>query len=402
MPTTKTSNVLPTFVPDTPPPGTIAPTLWADTTTKVPSFAGTTPPTSMIPVIWIPVGSPLSAGAVEGNGFGRGISFDETGQRLVVTSRLSARIYELVNGRYSLKWEIEGCCGSNIFFGSTALLSRNGKALCLSDSRNGGDTYFVAVYNLDIDTSSWILREPTLENLKGGHFVHRNGNLVVAPVGDENDDLFQVFEYQRLSNKWTQIGQNLTGNDVVGMSEDGRIVAMRSGDAIAAFEFDDTKEEKWLPKLAIIRLRASFKADLSADGNIIVVVWTVEESMTHIQRYSTQRGEDGSLPAPWVKSGAELIIGIGPVRGITLSGDGNVLAVRITRSRMIRVFEFSEITSQWSRLGEPVEVEQSSFGAGSYTNALTYNGGLLGVGSLRNDDFATNAGLARVFERKER
>jgi hypothetical protein len=93
---------------------------------------------------------------------------------------------------------------------------------------------------------------------------------------------------------------------------------------------------------------------------------------------------------------------------VSLSGDGNIVAVgapgRSLQTGTVRVYEYNQILDVWSQLGQNIAGDcngdtcDATGQQSGYSVDLTSDGNTVAIGSIGNDDEATNGGKVRVYE----
>ena len=236
--------------------------------------------------------------------------------------------------------------------------------------------------------------------------------LTVAIGAQFNDDNGTNSGHVRIfrndgSNNWFQLGANIPGeaaNDYSGMSvslsADGNTVA------IGAFANDGTAENSghvriysydgsnWIQKGSDINGKAIYHwfghtVSLSNDGEVVAVGAPTAGTV----------GVYGFDGTNWSQLGSDLS---GDGRGVSLSGDGNRVAVGTLQddvngndSGKASVYEYNG--SNWIQLGGDLngEAAEDRFG---WPVSLNSDGNILAVGAPLNDGNGTDSGHVRVFQ----
>ncbi|NWL04251.1 hypothetical protein DM790_25820 [Flavobacterium collinsii] len=189
--------------------------------------------------------------------------------------------------------------------------------------------------------------------------LSKDGNILAigAPHNDDTGtDTGQVRVFNNINGVWTQIGTDING--------------LNSNEFIGA------------------------NVVLSNDGQILAI----SGRFSNIVRVF--RNIDGS----WYQMGSEVIYQpeveyIGG-RNISLSGDGNVLAIGCTEKfgsvsqGKIGVYRFSG--TEWVKIGNDILGGADKDGNG-WSISLSSDGSLIGSGSPFNSKFGTNSGQVRIF-----
>jgi len=252
--------------------------------------------------------------------------------------------------------------------------------------------------------------------LEGRHTVHRFGTDVQASAdgtiiavgsagarftqsnqgkGTAGADVgsVQVFQYNETTDRWNQLGQELTGDNesdffgfAIALSADGLVVAgggygynangERSG-IVRVFEFDQVSSlwkqrgKDFYGEAALDEVGRS--VSLSSDGRTIAygayrhsTIDAEEVGRVYVYKWPDDDDGNGSSGGEWLQvgpsiDGFETLDRLG--RAVTLSGDGSVLAAGAywnndggARAGHVRVFYLDNATTDvsWEQVGPPI------------------------------------------------
>ena len=185
----------------------------------------------------------------------------------------------------------------------------------------------------------------------------------------------RVYQYDTLTSTWTQLGQDLDGE------EDG----------------DGNGDE------------SGFAVSLSADGNRVAVGARFNGSVSgssfrsghaRVYQYDT-------LTSTWTQLGQDLdgeAAGDEAGRSVSLSADGQRVAVGAPsndangdKAGQVRVYEYDGDTSTWVQLGQDILGEAAGDELG-YAVSLSADGNRVAIGARRNDANGADSGRVRVHE----
>lgn len=199
-----------------------------------------------------------------------------------------------------------------------------------------------------------------------GHSVaiSANGNIVAIGAIENNDGGSRsghVRVYENLNSTWTQIGEDIAGENV-----------------------DD---------------RSGWSLALSADGSIVAIGSDLNNSWKgQVEVYENVGGA-------WTQIGED-IEGENfqdiSATSISLSDDGSIIAIGAPRSDGIannsghvRVFE--NLGGSWIQIGQDIDGEQEQGRLGNSV-ALNGEGNIVAIGASQNDENGTNTGEVKVYE----
>ena len=244
-----------------------------------------------------------------------------------------------------------------------------------------------------------------------------------APYNDGNGGASgHVHIYQNISGAWTQIGQDIYGENPydrsgfsVSLSSDGSIVA------IGAPENDDNYNQSghvriyqnisgvWTQIGQDINGQVSYDSfgtsvSLSSDGNIVAI--GAPSDLVNISRtgcvriyeniggFWSQIGQDIDGESPYDRFGSS----------VSLSGDGSTVAIGAPQNSgfsinnslgYVRIYE--NIGSFWTQISQDVDGENYNDRSGSSVS-LSGDGSTVAIGAPLNDDNFPEAGHVRIYD----
>ena len=249
-----------------------------------------------------------------------------------------------------------------------------------------------------------------------------DGNKVVIGAPNTSVNSGQIKVYENVSNIWTQIGQDINGDTMisehcgssVSLSSDGSIVA------VGAVGNDDNGTNTGQVRVYenVSNIWTQIGQDINGDefntigsngsialsdvGNVLAIgIPSNDDNGTNsgqvrvyenISDVWTQIGQDINGEAAGDNSGGNL----------SLSNDGNILAIGAiynddngVSSGQVRVYE--NISGVWTKIGQDIDGEAAGDNSGS-SLSLSNDGNILAIGALYNDDNGVSSGHVRVYE----
>ena len=260
-------------------------------------------------------------------------------------------------------------------FGSSVSISKDGNTIAVGATFNNGNNemYFVGhvrIYRLEDDGTSW---EQIGEDIDGeaaydelGHSVSLSANGSTIVIGassfmpDSTGFYVEVYHTDNDGGNWVQIGQTLSGNGTedyfghsVDISADGMTIVCGSPAGLGS---DDPP--------GYVRV-------FSLEGDVIL-------------------GTD-----TWKQIGQDII---GEANGdefglsVSISDDGQILAVGAYFSKRVRVYRMNDSESGWVQLDDDISAEYET------SVSLSGDGNKVSIGSqLYDNDNGTDSGRARVY-----
>lgn len=303
-------------------------------------------------------------------------------------------------------------------------LNSDGSIVAVGSPFGNSEPGFVRVYQNIGNNWTQIGADITGEDFNGlfGNSVSisNNGNiLAVGAPGNNNNGLVRI--YENTGNNWTQIGQDIVGDNFsdkfgfsVSMSDDGNIVAIgapendnsefNSGQVRLYENIDNTWTQMGQDIYGeAISNRSGFSVSLNAGGNIVAIGaiynsqgTTFESGHVRIYQYIgntwTQIGQDIDGESPYDYSGS----------AIDLNAAGNIIAISApnndvngTNSGHVRVYR--NIAGTWIQLGVDID-GYTTFDLIGLSISLSDNGSKVIIGEPYNDGNGQQSGRVRIFE----
>jgi hypothetical protein len=263
-------------------------------------------------------------------------------------------------------------------FGKSVSISSNGNIIAVGapydDNINGINCGLVKIYNNEsgdwIQIGNDILGEEQYDISGASISLNSDGNIIAigAPFNHGNNgndfDSGHVRIFKNINNIWTQIGNDIEGEyalnlggSAVSLSSDGNIVAIGS------------------PR----------NHDNGFQSGHVRIFKNVQGLWTQIGQDITGEAEDDQCGS-----------------ALSISSNGNILAIGAYRngnsSGHVRIYE--NILDVWTQIGDDIdgEFEHDWFGQ---SVSLNYNGNIVAIGAIFNDDNGNSSGHVRVFYNSE-
>lgn len=260
------------------------------------------------------------------------------------------------------------------------------------------------------------------DELGGSTSISSNGNILAVGArynSGNGTHSGQVKVYENIGGEWTQLGQNIEGNEFdrlgwsVSLSSDGNILAVglesnnnSNGNASGAVKVFENIENVWTQIGEDIigensNDRFGSSVELSSNGNILAIGARLNSGngmwSGHVRVYNNindtwmQIGQDIDGEAEEDASGTS----------ISLSSDGNIIAIASTENHAgsnypvghVRVYK--NISGIWTQLGEDIDGEDP-FDRFGNTVSLSSDGNILAIGNPSYGTFAF--GRTKVLE----
>ena len=247
-----------------------------------------------------------------------------------------------------------------------------------------------------------------------------DGGIVAIGSDLNNSWRGQVEVYENIGGTWTQIGEDIEGENFgdisatsISLSNDGSIIAIgaprsdgtaNNSGHVRVFE---NSGGSWIQIGQDIdgvqeQGRLGNSVALNGEGNIVAIGASQnDENGTNtgeVKVYEniggnwTQLGGDINGVVEFEDSGSE----------VALSEDGNIVAISSPSSNAnglhsghVRIFEY--LGGVWTQIGEDIigEASEDYFG---WSMALSASGNIIAIGSLWNDNNGSDAGNVRIFQ----
>lgn len=337
--------------------------------------------------IWTQIAQDID-GLSQDDNIGHSVSLSDTGNKLIVGSIRSGYngdnsgqiiVYENINNVWTqVGQKINGESAGDLF-GYSVDMSSNGNIIAVGSpfkDSNGSNSGSVRIFEYINTNWTQIGQDIDGESIsdKSGHSISlsSDGNIIAIgayeneSTSTNNNAWFgHVRVYENINNVWTQVGQDIDGED--SNEQSGRSVSISANGNIVAIGAPENNENG----------NDSGKARVYENINNI---WT-------------QKGEDIVGENAGDKLGSN----------VSLSSNGNLLAIAAERngdngasSGQVRLFEY--VNENWTQLGEDINGENSFDGFFGLNISLASNGNTIIIGAPGNDGNGSGSGHARVFD----
>jgi Flp pilus assembly pilin Flp len=250
--------------------------------------------------------------------------------------------------------------------------------------------------------------------------ISADGGIVAIGSDLNNSWRGQVEVYENIGGTWTQIGEDIEGENFqdisatsISLSNDGSIIAIgaprsdgtaNNSGHVRVFE---NSGGSWIQIGQDIdgvqeQGRLGNSVALNGEGNIIAIGASQNDEngtntgkvkvFENINGAWTQLGGDINGEVEFEDSGSE----------VALSQVGNIVAISSPSSNAnglhsghVRIFEY--VGGVWTQIGEDINGEASEDYFG-WSIALSASGNVIAIGSLWNDNNGSDAGNVRVFQ----
>jgi Flp pilus assembly pilin Flp len=250
--------------------------------------------------------------------------------------------------------------------------------------------------------------------------ISADGGIVAIGSDLNNSWRGQVEVYENIGGTWTQIGEDIEGENFqdisatsISLSNDGSIIAIgaprsdgtaNNSGHVRVFE---NSGGSWIQIGQDIdgvqeQGRLGNSVALNGEGNIIAIGASQNDEngtntgkvkvFENINGAWTQLGGDINGEVEFEDSGSE----------VALSQVGNIVAISSPSSNAnglhsghVRIFEY--VGGVWTQIGEDINGEASEDYFG-WSIALSASGNVVAIGSLWNDNNGSDAGNVRVFQ----
>lgn len=309
--------------------------------------------------------------------------------------------------------------------GYSTAISANGTIVAMgspSNDNGGSSSGQVRVFGLSNGVWSQIGADLNGETSgdQTGQAVSLSADGSIVAIGEPfNNDLGftsgQVRVFKNINNNWTQIGQDLFGQNAI--AEAGKSVDLSADGSILAFGAPNTtvngkffagkvkvfanQNNNWVQKGGDIDgdgsiIKFGTNVSLSDNGNIIAIGQTGDPSNTNPKDTGRVKVYH-YVGSQWVQLGNTIFGTAGQDEfghRVSLSATGNILAIGTYAKGEVKVFEL--INGVWTQLGNTLFANAGdSFG---YGLSLSGNGSHLAVGARHVTTGNNQQGRAYVFE----
>ena len=319
--------------------------------------------------------------------------------------------------------------GENIedLSGHSVALSANGNIVAIGAIENddgGNRSGHVRVYENVAGTWAQIGQDIAgeAEDDRSGWSLAISASGAIVAIGSDLNNSWrgQVEVYENIGGTWTQIGEDIEGENFqdisatsISLSNDGSIIAIgaprsdgtaNNSGHVRVFE---NSGGSWIQIGQDIdgvqeQGRLGNSVALNGEGNIIAIGASQNDEngtntgevkvFENINGARTQLGGDINGEVEFEDSGSE----------VSLSQVGNIMAISSPSSNAnglhsghVRIFEY--LGGVWTQIGEDINGEASEDYFG-WSMALSASGNIIAIGSLWNDNNGSDAGNVRIFQ----
>jgi Flp pilus assembly pilin Flp len=250
--------------------------------------------------------------------------------------------------------------------------------------------------------------------------ISADGGIVAIGSDLNNSWRGQVEVYENIGGTWTQIGEDIEGENFqdisatsISLSNDGSIIAIgaprsdgtaNNSGHVRVFE---NSGGSWIQIGQDIdgvqeQGRLGNSVALNGEGNIVAIGASQnDENGTNTGEVKIYENQNGT----WTQLGGDIN---GEVEfedsgsEVALSEDGNIVAISSPSSNAnglhsghVRIFEY--LGGAWTQIGGDIigEASEDYFG---WSMALSASGNIIAIGSLWNDNNGSDAGNVRIFQ----
>jgi ribosomal protein L13E len=311
--------------------------------------------------------------------------------------------------------------------GHSLSVSEDGSIVAIGAYRNDGngtDSGHVRVYQNESGTWTQIGQDIDGEAAgdRSGNAVSLSADGSIVAIGAYLNDGNGTFSghvrvYQNVSGTWTQLGQDIDGEDAfdrsghsLSLSADGSIVAIGAygndgnGNYSGHVRVYQNVSGTWTQIGQDIDGeaaddRSGYSVSLSNDGSIVAIGAYLNDdngnASGHVRVYKNESGT-------WTQIGEDLDGDAGDEFGysVSLSADGSIVAIGAvlgneSNSGYVRVYQ--NVSGTWTQLGQDIDGEAEDDNSG-YSVSLSADGSIVAIGAYRNDGNGTFSGQVRVYK----
>lgn len=287
------------------------------------------------------------------------------------------------------------------FFGESLSISSNGNILAVGIPGIGN----VQVYENIGDSWVQIGNIIDIEVSQSDNAVSLSSDGTILAIGSSAQDYVSVYKY--ISGNWVQVGEDIYGGiaderfgESISLSSDGNIIAVgapENGANEGTLRIFENQSDTWVQiGDTIVGGNAFFgeQVSLSSDGNRVAVSrWNCCSNRGKVLIFENEGGN-------WIQIGQDIFgeefnESLGE-HGLSLSPNGNILAVGARYHGIVRVYEY--INEQWSLLTElngNLNGSQDFFGS---SISFSSEGTFISIGAPRYDSALTDSGRVSVYD----
>ena len=235
----------------------------------------------------------------------------------------------------------------------------------------------------------------------------------------------KVYDYDDVTNSWTQLGQDIDGEErsdlsgaSISLSDDGTIVAIgapynddggNNSGHVRIYEYDSTTNT-WNQLGSDIdgenNVDYAYNVSLSSNGSIVAIGAGLNNGngtdSGHVRVYQLTNNS-------WIQLGTDINgeaagDNAGDVNTVSLSSDGTILAIGAvyndgngSNSGHVRVYQYNSNTNLWIQLGNDIDGKDANYYSGRVS--LSSDGTILAIGAHQALDENSNAtGHVRIYK----
>ena len=311
--------------------------------------------------------------------------------------------------------------------GHSVAISANGNIVAIGAIENndgGSRSGHVRVYENLNSTWTQIGEDIAGENVddRSGWSLALSADGSIVAIGSDLNNSWkgQVEVYENVGGAWTQIGEDIEGENFqdisatsISLSDDGSIIAIGAprSDGIANnsghVRVFENLGGSWIQIGQDIdgeqeQGRLGNSVALNGEGNIVAIGASQnDENGTNTGEVKVYENIDGT----WTQLGGD-INGVVEFEDsgseVALSQVGNIMAISSPSSNanglhsgLVRIFEY--LGGVWTQIGEDINGEASEDYFG-WSIALSASGNVIAIGSLWNDDNGFNSGHVKIYQ----
>lgn len=250
--------------------------------------------------------------------------------------------------------------------------------------------------------------------------ISADGGVVAIGSDLNNGSRGQVEIYENISGTWTQIGEDIEGENFqdlsatsISLSNDGSIIAIGAprgdgnGENAGHVKVLENVGSTWVQIGEDIegefeQERSGNSVSLNGQGNIVAIgAEQNDENGTNTGEVKIYENLGGTWSQMGVDINGEVAFETAG-HAVALSQDGNIVAISSTSSNAngthsghVRIFE--NLGGIWTQIGEDINGEASEDYSG-WSIALSASGSVIAISALWNDGNGNDAGNVRIFQ----
>ena len=379
---------------------------------------------------WLQIGQDID-GEAAGDYSGRAVSISSDGSVVAIgasgndgngSNAGQVRVYENISGIWiQIGQDIDGETAYDQS-GYSVSLSYDGNVVAIGAVHNGGNGINAGHVRVFQNISGgWTQIGADIDGEevadKSGISVSLNSDGFIVAIGAEGNDgsavgAGHVRIYQYISNAWTQIGEDIDGEDAydnsgqaVSLNIDGTIVAI--GAQMNDVNGLNTGHVRVYQNISgtwtqigedidgeAVQDHFGRSVSLSDDGSIVAIGASLNNGngyhAGHVRIYQNVSGT-------WTQIGEDIDGEVQDYLGwsVSLNSDGSIVAIGASND-VGRVRVYQNISGTWVKIGDDINGEAALDNFG-YSVGLSSDGFVVAIGAWKNNDNGANAGHVRVY-----